>query len=412
MGPFKDGGEGVDVTKGSVRRGQVYSIIAVMIAIPILFFMTYYMESVQTLKFGASERVISDQLRETGRSIEDDFGRAVEISGIRACLGATDYMIREGEPLDNATQVLEELISDGTIFGNLTFVMFNNTLDDWRCDIYEMTPGFNLFVDHSGLYVGNHDGLNLMARVTLHLNISDKQETAKISKDVEKEVLVPVENIEDPIFPYHTNGVVPRSIRFFPYPYHAIRIAAGSQSSGNCTGNVTYDPSDPAPGNKILVTQNASGISGFAGVVGEFTDLPSTSCYVVGASGAVSLTQSLLNQSGWPELYLDQETRGEWSLPINDALEKGYYSSFQGSSGPDLLKRLEGNLEETTNGIETFVNIPELQGWGVPVKSGQISLAYIYFRDTTHAGTQVRGLPDWFRINSAYASRYNLTELM
>lgn len=394
------------------RKGQVYSLIALLMTIPILFFMTYYISSIQTMKFGTSERIIADQLKETERSIETDFVRATEISGIRACLGATDYMIREGQPLDSAELRLEELIVNGTLFGNQTYVMQNNTMDDWRNDIYSITPEFNIFLDYSNFSIQNYNGFYLLARVRLYFNISDKLETAKISKNVEKNILIPLENIEDPIFPYKTNGVVPRSIVFYPYPYHAIKIVTGSDSSGSCSGNVTYNPSDPSPGEKILVTQNASGISGFAGVVGEYSDLPGTSCYVVGTGNAVNLTQTLLNQSGYPELYLDQNTNGLWSLPINDALDKGYYSRFENSSGPNLLQRLEDNLSESTNGMETFVNIPDFQNWGIPVKTNQISLAYLYFRTTTHTGVPVRGLPSWFRINSTYAARYNLTDLM
>jgi len=402
----------MDVNSNRIRRGQVYSLVAILMAVPILFFMTYYITSVQTLKFGTSERIISDQLKETERCIETDFVRAMEISGIRACLGATDYMIREGEPLDNASLRLEELILNGTIFGNQTYVMQDNAIDDWRTKIFSITPGFNLFLDYSNFSIQNYDGFNLIARVMLYINISDKLDTAKISKNIEKLIPIPLENIEDPIFPYNTGGVVPRSIIFYPYPYHAVKIVSGSVSQGNCSGNVSYNPADPAPGNKILVTQNASGVTGFLGVVGETPDLPGNSCYIVGAGNAVNITQSLLNQSGYPELYLDQNSNGVWSLPINDALEKGYYSHFENVSGPNLLQRLEGDLSESTNGMETFVNIPDLQAWGIPVKTSQISLAYLYFRDETHTGTSVRGLPGWFRINSTYAARYNLTELM
>jgi len=126
------------------RKGQVYSLIALLMAIPIFFFLTYYMTSVQTMKFGTSERIIADQLRETGRSIEEDFVRAIEISGIRSALGATDYMIREGQPLDNASLRLEELIINGTIFGNDTYVMQDNTIDDWRNDQLAVTISLSL----------------------------------------------------------------------------------------------------------------------------------------------------------------------------------------------------------------------------------------------------------------------------
>lgn len=411
MGPGQSGGKGVDMIQKQ-RRGQMYSIIAILMAIPIMFFMTYYISSVQTMKFGTTERMVADQLRETERGIENDFERAIEITGIRACLGATDYMIREGQTLDNASYRLEELIVNGTIYGNQTYVMVNNSIYDWRTRILSITPGFNIIINFFNYSIENNDGFSLLAQVRLYFNISDRLNTVKISKDVVKNISIPIENIEDPTFPYNTLGSASRGIIFHPYPYHAVNIVTGTASLSNCSGNVSYNPSDPSPGGKILVTADATGISGFEGVVGEGPGIPSVSCYIVGATGAVSLTETVLNQSNYTELNIDMQTDGLWSLPINDALEKGYYTHFENESGPNLLMRLEGNLSETSNGIETFVNVPGLQDWGVPIKPNQVSLAYLYFDSSTHTGFQVRGLPDWFRIDAARAVRYNLTDLM
>jgi hypothetical protein len=103
-----------------------------------------------------------------------------------------------------------------------------------------------------------------------------------------------------------------------------------------------------------------------------------------------------------------------WSLPLNEALDEGYYARF-GSSGPDIFKRLEGKLSSSANSFETFVNIPQLVLSDVPIKPDQVSLAYLYFSGTSYPGVPVRGISinhDWFRVNDTIAERYNLTELI
>lgn len=191
-------------------------------------------------------------------------------------------------------------------------------------------------------------------------------------------------------------------------------MAAGSASFGNCTGTATFDPAAANPGQKILVVDNAaSAPGGFFGYVGQTPDVPAAACYVVGAANAISLVNATIIQSNYSEIYLDELTRGAWSLPVNDGIAKGYYSHFSGASGPGILGRLEGNLNATTNGLESFVDVDKMISEGAPLKSpDQSALDYLYFQNVLNAGQKVRGLPSWFRISAADAARYGLGELM
>ena len=392
-------------------KAQVYSLIALVITIPIMLFIAYYFSSVHVVKRAPFEKVIADQIAEIGKSIDRDFEKAVEISAKRALLAATGWVIKEGAYLDNATLRLEELITNGTIYGNETFIMLNNTLQDWLKKMEESFTEFDIDLSYRNLRVKSGDGFDIVVSVDFEMNISDKQQIFAINKDQEKHITVSVDYIEDPVYPLNTGGYVGRSIERFPYPYHAIKILTGTVI-GNCSGNVTFDINDSQAGEKILVTNSSSGVSGFLGVISESGDIPSVSCYMINATDAVNTVKHFVQLSGYHEVYLDNISGGVWSLPIKEAIEHGYYTHFENSSGPDIIGRLEGKLEETVNGIESFVNIPELQYSDIPVKINQVSADYLYFQDKDYIGKHVRGLPEWFRMDDIRAKKYNLTELM
>ena len=388
-------------------RGQLYSLIAVLLVIPLIFFVAFYVTATQSIKLGTVEKIVADQEHQISNSLDNDFGRVVSISGKRALLAAINEVMLRGNPIGSAVDGLEELLVNGTLDGNESFVIANNTLEDWKAGAMEAIEWFTLVVDYYNLTIENHDGFNLRYMIGADINVTDKLNISRITKSTAKDVLISVDGLEDPMFPLETQGYVRRTISRHSYPYCAIKIVSGT-AAGECSGEVTFDAGSPDSG-KILVVQNGSGISGFAGVVSESGDLPSVGCYVVGAANAVGLVNETVQGSGYTELYLDSGSSGVWSMPILEGVEYGHYYA---GTGPDMLYRLEGSLDTVANGINTFVNIPQLQALGIETKPEQTRLAYLYFSDQIYTGQQVRGMPDWFRIGAAHAGDYNLTELL
>ncbi|UCC91313.1 MAG: hypothetical protein JSV39_03280, partial [Candidatus Aenigmatarchaeota archaeon] len=123
---------------------------------------------------------------------------------------------------------------------------------------------------------------------------------------------------------------------------------------------------------------------------------------------AVENISQAISDTGYGEVYIDSDTTAVWHLPIREEIDEKYY--FPGN-GPNFLKRLEGDLNSSSNGMETFVNLPEFQSYGLPIKENVISVAYIYFGDQDYIGYPVRGLQSWFRVNQTFTDRYGLTEL-
>lgn len=393
-------------------NGQFYSITAILIIIPIVLFISFSLLS-QTRVSNIYERIVSDQIHQVGRSLENDFEKALATSCKRSLIAAGDRVVLNGSPLDDSVVRLKELMENGTLYGEEAMLMFNNTLGNWTKRITSVPTNFQVNLGYSDLDVELYDYRNVKASARLNLSVRDALNIAKTEKkNVEHEALVSLEEMEDPLFPLKTNGVLTRVIRFSPFNYRAKKIVVGSTNSkGSCSGNVTFEKSE-CDSTKILVASNVTGVNFgcYKGVVlEEAIDLSNdTSCYVTGNSSSVVLINSTITSTGYKRIYIDNKTRSVWHLPINLELENGYY--FPGK-GPDYFKRLEGSLEGSQSGLESLINAPELESLGIPIKKDQVSLDYLYFSDQEYIGRKVRGLPDWFRINQSIAERYNLEEL-
>lgn len=392
-------------------RGQFYSAIAIIITIPIIIFITYYVQT-QGVDTGIYESVVADQIHHVERSVEKDFGKAVVTSGKRALIAGDDYVVMSGQPISDSVSAVKELMQNGTIEGNLSLLMVNNTLYDWIQKILGVPVNFDVNISFNNLQVSSYDPFSIRASSDINVSVADDLGIARIDKvDVLYEALIPVEGAEDPIFTLKTNGIITRSVRVSPYPYRSKKlVSGGSNSSGSCSGYVTFNKSDC--GSNILVAENTAGVgfacfSGFI-IEGSANLTGNSDCYITGNSSAVESINSSVSDTGYYEVYIDSETSAVWHLPIREEIDNGYY--FAGS-GPDFLKRMEGDLSPSSEGMESFVNLPEFQSYSVPIKEDVISVSYIYFDEQDYIGYPVRGLQGWFRINRTFSDRYGLTEL-
>ncbi len=393
-------------------RGQFYSATAILIAIPIILFVTVYIGS-QTIGSDIYERIVSDQVHQLEKSIETDFSKALVTSCKRALIAAGDRIVMNGTALNNSVESLKELMENGTLSGEEAILMVNNTLGNWTQRIRNVKTNFNVDLNYSGLHIAGNDYSTVRVSSNLSVHVADDMGMARVEKNgVKEEVLVSVVDMEDPLFPLETNGILTRVIRFSPFTYRAKKIVKGSfNSGGSCEGNVTFEKSECNPA-KILVASNTSGIDFgcYRGIITEEdVDLSgNTDCYVTGNASSLDLINQTITETGYEKVYIDNQTKSVWHLPIKLELDEGYY--FEGE-GPDYLDRLEGDLEASSNGLESLVNAPELESLGIPIKEGQISLDYLYFSDQDYIGHGVRGLPEWFKINQTIAERYGLKEL-
>lgn len=386
----------------------MYSIIAIFVIVPLIIMIAFYITATQEMKFGTNDRVVADQQHQVAQGIENDFVRAVRITGRRAALSAVSNVIMTGEYIDNSSLRMKELLTNSSLYGNASILMANNSLYEWIDRIKAQDHHFDVDVNFSYLKVENYDGMNIMISLLLTVNVSDRQGMSRIDRSVEKGVLVSVEGLEDPIFPLSTTGYVKRVVHAYPFEYYTQRFQ-GTMSSGNCSGNATYDPYDPLDYTRILVTQNTTGIPAFdlqdfIGIVVEEAEdlsLKGVTCFVSGAPGVMEIHE---NQS----VRIDNLTASAWLLPIIQGAQAGYY--YKGV-GPNFLQRLEGNLSESPDGkgLDSFV----LDEIGIPDKPTQTRVDYLFFSSQSYPGCRkARWVEEsWLRMQASEMDRYNLTGL-
>lgn len=393
-------------------RAQFYSIISILIIIPIFIFVVNYTSYNQKMGKSISERVISDQMNQLEHSIELDTKKAMEISGRRALLAVTNFMINSGIPLSDAEANITSLMLNGNINNTEDFMMINNTMPNWSQRILTNSVNFDVILEYGNITIINTDGFYIKIGMDMNITIEDKLDIARIEKtNLHKVVKISIAGLEDPYFPLNTQGFIRRIIREPDIPYVNRNIVTGSQNtSGTCSGIVTFNKSE-CDTSKILVTQNVSGIvyACHLGIILEDEDnlTGQIGCYLTGNSSAVSLVQDVVNSWGYDTVYIDEQSETAWSMPIAENLAERFYYNLE---GPDFLQRLEGNYSASSDGLLTFIYVPELQEQALEINDDSL-VAYRYFSGQGSC-RKVRNMPDWFGIDTNDADKLNLTDLL
>lgn len=79
-------------------------------------------------------------------------------------------------------------------------------------------------------------------------------------------------------------------------------------------------------------------------------------------------------------------------------MNNSYYIAHNDS--PNFLMRLEGNLGNSSFGIESLVNLEKFQQQGLALKDRSI-VDYIYFGTKTTTNFRVNNTPEWFKIDGS-----------
>jgi hypothetical protein len=393
-------------------KGQFYSIIALLISIPIFIFTVHYLTYSENLSERVSDIVISDQIKQLEHSIELDSIKAVEISGRRAILAVTNHVINSGEFVSDAKENITALMLNGEINGSQDFMMINNTMPNWSARISSKPVNFNVALGYGNISVEQNDAFSIKIGMDINMTLTDKLDRVKIEKtNMRKYVTVTILGLEDPFFPLNTNGFIRRIIREADPTHVNMNVVTGSvNSSGSCSRVVTFNKSED-DNTKILVANNLTGIQydRHLGIILEDEDDLSgedLACYITGNGSSVSLVTNAI-ASGYDKIYIDNNTKSAWSIPLADNIPERYYYTVD---GPTFLQRLEGNYTPSANGIATFIYVPELQEQAFPIQDYS-RVAYRYFSDDGDC-YQVENMDEWFGLDNSDISKFNMTGLL
>ncbi len=90
---------------------------------------------------------------------------------------------------------------------------------------------------------------------------------------------------------------------------------------------------------------------------------------------------------------------------LNNHTTNKYYKA--NTQAPSYLNRLQGINNADSNGIESFVYIPQLSNQGIIIKDKTV-VDYIYFSSNNPIACRITGMPSWFKIDQAHLTDYQL----
>lgn len=89
-------------------------------------------------------------------------------------------------------------------------------------------------------------------------------------------------------------------------------------------------------------------------------------------------------------------------------INNSYY--IESETAPNFLMRLEGDLSNSSTGIESMVNSQELLEQGVSIKD-RSAVDYIYFGTQSTFNYRINGTPSWFKLDNSHLETYEVQNM-
>ncbi|MAG91137.1 hypothetical protein CMO83_00505 [Candidatus Woesearchaeota archaeon] len=122
--------------------------------------------------------------------------------------------------------------------------------------------------------------------------------------------------------------------------------------------------------------------------------------YVINSNGRVTNT---IKQSNTTDFVVNGKVDN-----LLDHMNNSYYIAHNDT--PSFLMRFEGNLGNSTYGIESLVNLAEFQEQGLALKDRSI-VDYIYFGTKSTTNFRINNTPSWFKIDQGHLDAYQVTNI-
>ncbi len=208
-----------------MNRKGFFTLLAIVILgyfILSLSFQTSYEEleriHVIKLRVGAMDNFL--------KGVERDISRSLYISGFRAAIAVNEYVVNNGEFLADPQGAISELMMNGSLLGNASVLMENQTIPFWLVKIDESAQdlGLSLSIVSNNIQVSQFTPFSILIMGNFSLLLNDTTKYAA-SFQVQKEISaeVSIQDFEDPLYVVETNGKIRRTI--VPTPFASWGIA-------------------------------------------------------------------------------------------------------------------------------------------------------------------------------------------
>lgn len=223
-------------------KGIFYSIIAVLFVAPLVMLTLANLGFYQTGSETATTKIVGDRLAAYTKSVDSDIPRALDIMTKRSISAVIVYIETKGTPVNDSAALLGELITNGTIYGNLSSTDF--TVTSWASLLKQKGEvyGFSTDVRVLNIRFYSIDSYNIGAEITLSVNATNPAANMELYRVYNRSVPVSIEGFNDPLYTLKTNGVLKRTIRAPNF------TVSGVANFDSAAANQLYMPSPEGSG--------------------------------------------------------------------------------------------------------------------------------------------------------------------
>lgn len=143
-------------------------------------------------------------------NIESDLPRQVYIAGFRTIVIDQKYIAETGSYLTNATESMNELFFNGTLYGTIEPLMAGATIPELSAELQQKAGKINaiLTINNQNLTITQSDPWNVQFTLTTEFRLADEQGLVSWNRTIISSANVSVEGFEDPFYTLNTQNQV------------------------------------------------------------------------------------------------------------------------------------------------------------------------------------------------------------
>lgn len=399
-----------------MSKGLAYTTFALLSSSLILMMVS--MQVVNPYDAGSAD---ADRIGEASFFLESmlsDLERTLEISTRRGITAVTNYVVVEGQPLEDGEAGVSEAAARGTLNGEELNGTENASLEEWTSRVADVASasGYQLEADLQN-YSFDTEGLNVEGSLEVFTRLEDPVTLAEFNRSRSTDISVSVEDIEDTFLTLRSQGRYVSQYKQCGFENPGNIVYTGAQSSlGYNQGYAEVMPEDISEvedrSGKVLVVENVDGydssaVDSYAGAVSaEESSNPGaySTNYVFGTDSIQDIEQGVslvLNEDQVWETYFREMFTEDCYVPVDGA--------------PTFFDRLEDSLgNEGTDGLATLIDVSDLPS---ELRKQDSSVGYVYFDESGDYGgiNQIKGVSNdysWFYIDDRHVEYWGIEDLV
>lgn len=197
------------------QRGIVYSLITLLLVVPLLLYMISYLDSAGSRDELISLKIRGIEISNFANSVSQDVPRIFRITSKRALISAINEIDINGTPLLDAQANIVELMLNSSINNKSSPFMNASSLKEWASRMENQSNNYGFKTNITFLYVNvtPYDSFNLEFSMRLFVNSTDYDGIVSIVRTYNETFILSLEGMEDVLYPLNTGGFVRRLIR-------------------------------------------------------------------------------------------------------------------------------------------------------------------------------------------------------